>query len=149
MGIRTVNRYNETKSKIEKYKEKVRRGHTRSLTPAITIDPPASPHSIHSVDLNDKTTVYGHESFDRSSSNRFQRFKETAGKEIKRRSRQPAEAGAKEEEAEAGEVPKKGKKVKKGRRGRSKEEDEEPVDKKRKKREEVPEAASSAPLTPK
>jgi len=116
--LKTIERYNTTKGKIEAYKEKMKRGHTRSLTPAT--------HSVAGAqdDSDANHTVFGHESFHTSASERFQKFKKDTGSEMKRRSRQPGFKDEVQEEAE--DAPKKGKKVKKGRRGK-KEEEEEPV----------------------
>jgi len=127
--LKTIERYNTTKGKIEAYKEKMKRGHTRSLTPAA--------HSVAGAqeDPDATHTVFGHESFHTSASARFQKFKQDAASETKRRSRQPGFKDENQEEEEAEDAPKKGKKVKKGRR----EEEEEPApttpkDKKKKKK---------------
>jgi len=130
--LKTIERYNTTKGKIEAYKEKMKRGHTRSLTPAA--------HSVGGAqeDPDATHTVFGHESFHTSASARFQKFKQDAASETKRRSRQPGFKDENQEE-EAGDAPKKGKKVKKGRRGKKEEEEEPaapttPKDKKKKKK---------------
>lgn len=126
--LKVIKRRQDAKNKIEAYKERMKiRGHSRSLTPA----------TLHATDGGADTAVYGHESFHKNSEQRFNLFKESAGREVKRRSRQPqlneqdetekeaAGAGAESSSEEVVE-PKKAKKVKKGRRGRSKDSSETP-----------------------
>jgi len=129
--LRVIKRRQDAKNKIEAYKERMKiRGPSRSLTPAVTTSEARDLQVTISGD--DTGAVYGHESFHKNSEQRFNLFKESAGREVKRRSRQP-EIKDEEEENEEGagegaeivEEPKKAKKVKKGRRGRSKESEEE------------------------
>lgn len=128
--MKLLKRSKATRTKIAAFKERMskRPEHLRSLTPAFseTIDSgndtvdgePPRPPGVS------PTAVYGHTKFDRSSADRFMKFKEKADHEMKRRSANPEDDAPKKG---------KGKKVKKGRR------DDEDKKKTKKKSKEVPE----------
>jgi len=129
--MKLLKRSKATRTKIAAFKERMskRPEHLRSLTPARSIDigndtvdgEPPRPLGIS------PTAVYGHTNFDRSSADRFMKFREKADHEMKRRSANP---GDPEDDARK---KGKGKKVKKGRR------DDEDKKKTKKKSKEEPE----------
>merc|ERR1719229_81019 len=117
--MKALKRSKDTRTKIAAFKERMskRPEHLRSLTPATidigndTVDgEPPRPPGIS------PPAVYGHTKFDRSSADRFMKFKEKADNEMRRRSANSGTAGALLDPEDDAPKKGKGKKVKKGRR---------------------------------